>query len=171
MEYSTMSDPNFHNGEIDAQERWNTMHLWDKDRREKLLWDRIPESLFHRIEDALFFFLATSNKKGECDCSFKGGGPNIIHIVDAQHFAFPDIQGNGAFMSIGNIIQNPHVGCLFIDFTTGERLRVNGKASIHTSGNVKDLFPNHPRVILVDIEQVVPNCSAHIPVLIPAVKR
>lgn len=163
-----MNDPDFHTGELEAQEKWNTSHIWNNVRREKLLWDRIPESLFSRIENAQFFFLATSNQKGECDCSFKGGGPNIIHILDAQHFAFPDIDGNGAFMSIGNIIQNPHVGCLFIDFSTGERLRVNGKASIHTAGAIKDFFPDYPRTILVEIEQVVPNCSAHIPKLIPA---
>ena len=165
-----MNDPDFHTGELEAQEKWNTSHIWNKTRRDKLLWDHIPKSLFDRIEEAPFFFLATSNNKGECDCSFKGGGPNIICILDSRHFAFPDINGNGAFMSIGNIIQNPHVGCLFIDFSTGERLRVNGTASIHTNGKIKDLFPNYSRTILVEIEQVVPNCSAHIPKLIPAVQ-
>lgn len=163
-----MSDPYFHTGELEAQKRWHTSSLWDKDRREKLLWDHIPEALHEKIEAAQFFFLATSNKSGECDCSFKGGGPNIIHILDARHFVFPDIQGNGAFMSIGNIIQNPYVGCLFIDFSTGERLRINGKATIHTGGEIEGLFPDYPRMILVEIKQVVPNCSAHIPRLIPA---
>ena len=164
-----MNDSDFHAGELEAQEIWGTSHVWNKERREKLLWDHIPESLFKRIESALFFFLATSNKKGECDCSFKGGGPDIIRILDPKKFVFPDIDGNGAFMSIGNIIQNPYVGCLFIDFSTGARLRVNGQASVHISGEIKNLFPNYTRVILVKIEQVVPNCSAHIPKLIPLV--
>jgi hypothetical protein len=37
-------------------------------------------------------------------------------------------------MSLGNILQNPQVGCLFIDFSDGARLRVNGRASIHEAG-------------------------------------
>ncbi|WP_199401932.1 pyridoxamine 5'-phosphate oxidase family protein [Candidatus Thioglobus autotrophicus] len=166
-----MSDSDFHAGELEAQQKWRTSHIWNKKHREELLWDHIPESLFERIENAPFFFLATSNKKGECDCSFKGGGPDIICILDEKNFVFPDIDGNGAFMSLGNIIQNPHVGCFFIDFSTGERLRVNGQASIHISGEIKDLFPNYTRAVLVKIEQVVPNCSAHIPKLIPWVKE
>jgi len=166
-----MTDPDFHAGELKAQKKWNTSHIWNKTRREKLLWDHLPESLFERIKNAPFFFLATSNEKGECDCSFKGGGPNLIHIIDAQHFAFPDIDGNGAFMSLGNIIQNPHVGCLFIDFSTGERLRINGKANIHTTGEIKNLFPDSSRTISVKIKQVVPNCSAHIPKLVPVVQK
>lgn len=166
-----MNDPNFHSGELEAQEKWNTAYYWDKPRRNKLLWNHIPEPFFYRIEQAEFFFLATSDNQGKCDCSFKGGGPNLIRMLDTKHLAFPDIDGNGAFMSIGNIIQNPHVGCLFIDFSTGERLRVNGKASIHTEGEVKRLFPTYPRAILVEIEQVVPNCSAHIPRLVPEKQR
>jgi len=169
MEDNMANDSNFHAGELEAQERWNTSHIWDKERREKLLWNQIPESLFERLEGAPFFFLATSNSKGECDCSFKGGGAGVIRIIDSRHFAFPDYKGNGAFMSIGNIMQNPHVGCLFIDFSNGERLRVNGKASVHDAGKIKDLFPDCPRAILVEIDQVVPNCPAHIPKLIPAV--
>ena len=160
-------DNDFHDGEVKAQERWNRTSIWDKGRRERLLWDHIPEAFFERIEKAPFFFLATSNAKGECDCSFKGGGPGLIRILDGCRFAFPDFDGNGAFMSIGNILQNPNVGCLFIDFSDGARLRVNGKASIHDSGEMKDLFPDHPRVISVEIEQVVPNCAAHIPKLHP----
>jgi hypothetical protein len=168
MESNMGNDPYFHDGELKAQEKWDTSRIWDKERRERLLWNQIPESLFERLEGAPFFFLATSNSKGECDCSFKGGGPGLIRIIDSRHFAFPDFKGNGAFMSIGNFMQNPHVGCLFIDFSSGERLRINGKASIHDAGEIKDLFPNHPRVILVEIDQVVPNCAAHIPKLVPA---
>ncbi|MBE9503120.1 MAG: pyridoxamine 5'-phosphate oxidase family protein [Proteobacteria bacterium] len=156
----------FHEGEVEAQKRWKTGGIWDKARRERLLLDRIPEELIPRIEVMGFFFLATSNKKGECDCSFKGGGPGLIRILDPTHFAFPDFDGNGAFMSIGNILENPRVGCLFIDFSDGGRLRVNGRATVHDSGEMRDLFPDAPRVILVDIEQVVPNCSKHVPQMI-----
>jgi hypothetical protein len=159
-------DPDFNSGEITAQTRWDTSQIWDEERRKRLLLDRVPEELIDRITGMPFFFIATSSESGECDCSFKGGGPGIIQFIDPTHFAFPDIAGNGAFMSIGNILENPHIGCLFIDFSDGGRLRINGKASIHDSGDIKELFPDYPRVILVEVTQVVPNCSAHIPKLI-----
>ena len=161
----------FHAGEIEAQERWKTKDIWDEARRERLLLDQIPEDLIPRVEAMEFFFLATSNRKGECDCSFKGGGPGTVRVLDPKRFAFPDFKGNGAFMSIGNILQNPHVGCLFIDFSDGGRLRINGRASIHDSGEIKGLFPDHPRAILIEIEQVVPNCALHVPRLTPKDKK
>ena len=162
-----LNDYDFHPGEIAAQERWQTAHIWDRARRTRLLMNHIPEPYHERIENAPFFFLATSDDDGSCDCSFKGGGPGIIQIIDSTRLAFPDFDGNGAFMSVGNIFKNHHVGMLFIDFTDGARLRVNGRASIHDDGPIKELFPGQPRVILVEIEQVVPNCAAHIPKLVP----
>ncbi len=164
-----MAETFFHAGETAAQTRWNTRQQWDESRRKRLLWDRIPAEFHARIEGAPFFFLATSAADGRCDCSFKGGGPGLIRILDAQRFAFPDFDGNGAFMSLGNLLQNPQVGCLFIDFADGARLRVNGRATIHERDDGSDaiagLFPGNPRVILVDVEEVVPNCPRHIPLL------
>ena len=162
-----LDDYDFHPGEIAAQERWQTTHIWDGARRTRLLMDHIPEPFHERIENAPFFFLATSDNTGSCDCSFKGGGPGIIQIIDNKRLAFPDFDGNGAFMSLGNILKNHHVGMLFIDFSDGARLRVNGRASVHDDGPTKGLFPDQPRVILVEIDQVVPNCAAHIPRLVP----
>lgn len=158
----------FNPGELAAQQRWDTARLWDDARKARLLWDCIPPELHARIEAAPFFFLATSAPDGRCDCSFKGGGPGLIRILDERSFAFPDFDGNGAFMSLGNLLANPHVGCLFIDFNDGARLRVNGRAEILDQGELLALFPGSPRVVRVDVEQVVPNCARHVPRLVPA---
>lgn len=157
----------FHKGEQQAQQQWQTTDIWDQSRKEQLLWNKIPPEIHSKLNNAAFFFLASSDDRGNCDCSFKGGGPGIIKIIDESHFAFPDFDGNGAFMSLGNILLNPKVGCLFIDFSNGERLRINGKASIHEQGQWMSLFPNARRVVLVEIELAVPNCSKHIPLLEP----
>ncbi|MCC7081524.1 MAG: pyridoxamine 5'-phosphate oxidase family protein [Burkholderiales bacterium] len=158
----------FHGGEEQAQRRWHTAALWDDARKARLLWDHIPSALHARVEAAHYFFLATSAPDGRCDCSFKGGGPGLVRVLDARRLAFPDFDGNGVFMSIGNILANPHVGCLFIDFTDGARLRVNGRASIHADAAAAALFPTQRRVVMVDIEQVIPNCARHVPKLVPA---
>lgn len=158
----------FHDGEQQLQRQWQTETLWDQARRDRLLWDRIPAELHARIEGAPFFFLATSSPDGRCDCSFKGGGPQLVRILDDKTFVFPDFDGNGAFMSLGNLVLNPHVGCLFIDFNDGARLRINGRAQLLADGPMLALFPGSARVVCVSVEQVVPNCSRHIPRLIPA---
>lgn len=158
----------FHRGETEAQCRWHTAALWDRARRERLLWDHIPPELHAHIQAAPFFFLATSDSKGRCDCSFKGGGPGLIRILDERRFVFPDFAGNGAFMSLGNILVNPQVGCLFIDFSDGARLRVNGRAAISEDAALLDLFAGAERVVLVSVEQVVPNCARHVPRLVNA---
>ena len=162
-----MAHTPFHAGELQAQQRWKTSSLWDEARKEQLLWNHIPREFHQRLEMAPFFFLATSDKQGRCDCSFKGGGAGLIKILNKTRLAFPDFSGNGAFMSLGNILVNPNVGCLFIDFSDGARLRVNGKATIHEQGELMALFPEANRVVLVDVEQVVPNCAQHIPRLEP----
>ncbi len=156
--------------EREAQRRWGDPALWDEARIARLLWDHIPAEYHPRIEAAPFFFIATANGRGECDCSFKGGGPNLVRVVDGKHLAFPDFDGNNAFMTLGNILDNPHVGILFIDFEDGARLRVNGTATIHDHGEPLTWFPDAPRVVSVAIVQVVPNCSNFVPHLTPARK-
>lgn len=163
-----MTDQPFHPGELEAQRRWATAGSWDDARRKRLLWDHIPLEFHARLEAATFFFLATGSPDGRCDCSFKGGGPGLIRILDTKQFVFPDFDGNGAFMSLGNILINPHVGCLFIDFNDGGRLRVNGRAKIIEHGPLLVHFPGATRVVLVNVEQVVPNCPQHVPRLVPA---
>lgn len=166
---STPTDiPGFNASEELAQQRWGQPDVWDAVRRQRLLWDHIPTEYHARIEAVPFFFLATADRAGHCDCSFKGGGPGLVRMLGANRLAFPDFDGNQAFMSLGNILDNPHVGLLFIDFSDGARLRVNGRAHIHDEGAPLKWFDGVRRVVEVAIEQVVPNCAAHIPKLIPA---
>ncbi len=156
--------------ELEAQRRWGDPELWDEARVARLIWDHIPEQYQMRVESAPFFFIATANARGECDCSFKGGGPNLLHVPDVpdgRHLAFPDFDGNNAFMTLGNILDNPHVGILFIDFRDGARLRVNGRATIHDRGEPLTWFADARRVVCVEITQVVANCANFVPRLAP----
>ncbi len=93
----------FHSGERRAQKMWSTEDIWISARKKRLLWDHIPTEFHSRLEAAPFFFLASSDAEGNCDCSFKGGGPGLVRVIDEKCLAFPDYDGNGAFMTLGNI--------------------------------------------------------------------
>jgi predicted pyridoxine 5'-phosphate oxidase superfamily flavin-nucleotide-binding protein len=158
----------FGQGEREAQQRWGRPESRAPARLERLMLDHVPREYHPRLEAAPFFFLATSNEAGRCDCSFKGGGPGIVRMLDERTLAFPDFNGNGLFMSLGNILENPRVGLLFIDFADGARLRVNGHARIDDAHAARALFAGAPRAVVVSIEEVTPNCAAHVPRLVPA---
>lgn len=160
-------DDTFHAGELAAQNRWGNPELWTEARLNQLIWNSIPQQFHARIEAAQFFFLATSDRDGHCDCSFKGGGPGLVKVLASNRLAFPHfearVKGNGAYMSLGNILVNPNVSLLFIDFTDGARLRVNGRASIHENTLMSDPFVQAECVVVVDIDLVAPSCSSYIP--------
>ena len=67
-------------------------------------------------------------RDGAPDCSYKGGLPGFVRMVDDRTLAIPDYDGNGQYRTWGNVLVNPRVGLLFIDFETPKRLRVNGSA-------------------------------------------
>lgn len=164
----------FHAGELEAQQRWGNPKLWTEARIDELIWNRIPDEICARVEAAPFFFLASSAPDGRCDCSFKGGGPGLVKVLNPTRLAFPHfgarVKGNGTYMSLGNILLNPYVSMLFIDFTDGGRLRVNGRASIHDDAAMLDQFPRAECIVVVDVELVAPSCPSFVPRLVPAEK-
>jgi predicted pyridoxine 5'-phosphate oxidase superfamily flavin-nucleotide-binding protein len=157
----------FHGGERVAQERWGSAATWDEARIARLLWDGIPDEHRARVEAFPFLFLATADAEGRCDCSFKGGGPGLLRVLARDRVAFPDFDGNGAFMSLGNLLVNPHAGLLLIDFEDGARLRLEGRATVHDRGPLLELFPGAPRVVELRLSRAVPNCKRFVPRLRP----
>ena len=135
------------------------------------LADRIEERLFRRAltdEDRAFiqrldlFFLATVNSRGEPSCSYKGGDAGFVRVLDAQTLAFPCYDGNGMFLSMGNVAASGHVGMLFIDLCSPKRLRVNGTARIEPPEIVEPPIPGAQFVVVVSIREVFPNCPRYI---------
>jgi len=108
------------------------------------------------------FFIATADEHGHPNCSYKGGEPGFVRVLDERTIAFPNYDGNGMFVTAGNMLVNPHVGLLFIDWERRKRLRLNGVASIHEQD---ELLPNYPEaqfIVRVRATQVFPNCPRYI---------
>jgi uncharacterized protein len=135
------------------------------------LADRIEERLFRTAltdEDRAFierldlFFLATVNSRGEPSCSYKGGDAGFVRVLDARTLAFPCYDGNGMFLSMGNVAASGHVGMLFIDLCSPKRLRVNGTARIAPPELIEPPIPGAQFVVVVSIREVFPNCPRYI---------
>jgi uncharacterized protein len=108
------------------------------------------------------FMLATADADGWPECSYKGGHPGFVLTLDERTLAFPSYDGNGMFRSLGNMLVNPKVGLLFIDFERPRRLRVQGRASVQRDGPLLDGFAGAQCVVRVSAEQIFPNCPRYI---------
>lgn len=108
------------------------------------------------------FFIATADAQGQPDCSYKGGLPGFVHAIDDTTLAIPDYDGNGQYRTWGNVLVNPHVGLLFIDFETPKRLRVNGTATVSADDPLLSEFEGAVFVVRVRAERIFPNCPRYI---------
>ncbi|MGJ5751962.1 pyridoxamine 5'-phosphate oxidase family protein [Streptomyces puniciscabiei] len=120
------------------------------------------------------FFLATSDRHGECDNTFRAGPPGFVQVFDDRTLAYPEYRGNGVLASLGNIQENPHVGILMIDFLQDRiGLHVNGRARVLTDEEMRRERPDLPvepvpgrRARLwveVTVEEAYIHCAKHIP--------
>ena len=107
-------------------------------------------------------FVATADASGNPDCSYKGGLPGFVRVVDDRTLAFPDYDGNGMYRSWGNVLVNPAVGLLFLDFESPKRLRVNGSAVISASDPLLVEFPGSVFAVRVTASKIFPNCHRYI---------
>lgn len=108
-----------------------------------------------RITAADTFFLATAHPTAGADVSHRGGRPGFVHVEAPDHLAWPDYQGNTMFMSLGNIAVNPRAGLLFVDFETGDRLQLTGRASIDWDATRAAGFAGAERVVDFRLDAVV----------------
>ena len=114
------------------------------------------------IESRDMFFLATVNRAGRPTVSYKGGAPGFVRVVNDTTLAFPSYDGNGMFLSIGNIAGRGAVGMLFIDFETPQRLRLQGTASIDFDDPLMASYDEADLVVRVAVEAVFANCPRYI---------
>jgi hypothetical protein len=83
--------------------------------------------------------------------------------VDPETLAFPSYDGNGMFKSLGNLLVNPQVGLLFIDFESPKRLRVNGRATVDDDDPLLAELAGAQLVVRVRAEAIFPNCPSLYP--------
>lgn len=153
--------PMYHDGSRQLQDQFETRRLADR-LVEVLTRDAFTDEDCTFIESRPLFFLATADAEGHPDCSYKGGLPGFVRVVDRQTLAFPSYDGNGMFKSLGNVLVNPHVGLLFIDFESPKRLRVNGEACVDAKDPLLSQFAGAQLMVRVRAKAIFPNCPRYI---------
>jgi len=151
----------FHESSRTLQDRFDTRRLADR-IESRLVKDEIDEGSRSFIESVDMFFLATADDRGRANCSYKGGAPGFVRVVDSRTIAFPNYDGNGMYLSMGNVGLNPHVGLLFINFERGSRMRLNGTASIDEADALLPEYPEAQFIVRVRVREVFPNCPRYI---------
>ena len=158
----------FHSGNRALQDKYGGRAVADR-IVELVETTSFTEEFQEFVESVPFFFLATSAGENT-DCSFKGGAPGFVRVTAPDQLIFPDYDGNRMYKSLGNIVENPKVGLLFMKFGAEEgqgelylRLRISGKASIHEDHDALNDYPGAKRIVQVDITHIFPNCPRYVP--------
>ena len=126
-------------------------------------------------------YIATADAKGNCDCSFRAGLPGFVQVLDEKTLAYPEYRGNGVLASVGNLLENPHIGLIFLDYyQTTVGLHVHGRTRV-LDRDAAAALPNRSHAmtesahsmggrqpkawIVISVEEAYIHCSKHVPLL------
>lgn len=146
------------------QDRYDTRRL--ADRLESLARSELDAGDRAFIESAPFFFLSTVDERGRPTVSYKGGAPGFVRVSGPGELVFPVYDGNGMFLSLGNIESTSHVGLLFISFESARRLRVQGEARVGPNEGAHRV-PGAIQLVHITATQIFVNCGRYIHKLSP----
>lgn len=154
-------DDLYHSGMRRLQDQRDTRRLADR-LNEVTVRSEFTDEDRAFIERAAMLFIATADDRGRPDCSYKGGLPGFVRVLDERTLAIPDYDGNGMYRSWGNVLVNPQVGLLFPDFEAPRRIRVNGTATISDSDPLIAHCTGAVFIVRVTATQIFPNCPRYL---------
>jgi hypothetical protein len=145
----------------ELQDRFDTRRLADR-LAEVKVHDRFTADDRQFIERLDMFFLATVDAAGQPTCSYKGGDPGFATVLDDSTLAFPNYDGNGMYLSMGNLMETQAVGILFIDFESQRRIRVDGTARLSAEDPLMSHYLDAQFIVRVEAKRIYPNCPRYI---------
>jgi len=151
----------YHDGNRQLQDQFDTRRLADR-LDEAIVQDSIMPSDKDFIERMDMFFIATVDERGHANCSYKAGEPGFVRVLDEHTLAFPNYDGNGMYLTMGNILMTRQVGLLFIDFENQKRMRLNGEATLHRDDPLMRKYPEAQFIVRVRAREVFANCPRYI---------
>ena len=151
----------YNDGHRRLQDRFHSRDLADRIDG-AMVHDTISEADKAFIDGMDMFFLASVDDRGRVNSSYKGGEPGFVRVIDDRTIAFPYYDGNGMYLSMGNVSANGQVGLLFIDFERQRRIRFNGEATIDAGDPLMAEFPEAEFIVRVRAREVFANCPRYI---------
>ena len=128
--------------------------------------DGIDDDRTAFIESRNFFFLSTIGADGWPTVSYKGGPAGVVQVEDENTIVFPSYDGNGMFLSMGNIdsgaASGAKIGLLFIDLETRNRLRLHATATAHRDDPAMERFPGAELIVRGRVDNTFINCARYI---------
>lgn len=143
------------------QDEFDTRALADR-LEAAIVSEALSEDQVDFVHARDMFFLSTIDESGFPSCSYKGGAPGFVRVLNDHTLAFPSYDGNGMFMSMGNIEAQSRIGMLFVDFASPQRLRLRGAARLLRQGKIYESFHGADIVVEVAIERAWQNCPRYV---------
>lgn len=120
------------------------------------------------IQNRESFYLGTASADGRPYIQHRGGNKGFINVNSSSSLYFADFGGNKQYITTGNLAENDQAFIFFMDYANRRRLKLWGRAFVHTL----DEFPlsekqspkrgSVERIIKFDIEAIDENCPQHI---------
>jgi uncharacterized protein YndB with AHSA1/START domain/predicted pyridoxine 5'-phosphate oxidase superfamily flavin-nucleotide-binding protein len=107
-------------------------------------------------------FISTVDHRGFPTCSYKGGAPGFVLVEDERTLMLPSYDGNGMYLTAGNIRANPKIGLLFINFEKPHRVRIHGSATLISDEVSLRAFPGAELLIAVRVNEAFINCPRYV---------
>ncbi len=128
------------------------------------------------IREQAFLIVATADAAGNGDCSYRGRQPRadgsftpLVDIPDRRTLVLPDFAGNNLLNTIGNLLVNPAIALLFVDFVRQTTWLVQGRATLDEDAQARaHLWPDALRYLVIDVERAQARADAALPPLVLA---
>ena len=110
-----------------------------------------------------FCLVATADADGNCDVSPKGDPAGFTVVLDDSTIAIPERPGNRRADGFHNILDNPHVGLIYLIPGRTDTLRINGRARLVRDAPffeemvVKGHRPQF--ALVVEIDEIFSHCA------------
>jgi PPOX class probable FMN-dependent enzyme len=125
------------------------------------VYDALTEEARAYIDRSPFLVLSSADRDGRLDASPKGDAPGFVLVEDDHTIVIPDRPGNKLAYGLTNVIDNPHVGVLFMIPGTTETLRVNGSAELRNDPELLERLAARGKPAVLAIRVTVEECFFH----------
>ncbi len=148
---------------IETVEELRSSYGEPSERAVRKALDRLDRHCRRFIALSPFVVLASAGADGRVDCSPRGDPAGFVAVLDDRTILLPDRRGNNRADSLTNVLENPHVGMLFMIPGVDETLRLNGRASLTTDPVQLEPLAVNGRVprsgLVVEVEEVFLQCT------------